>query len=136
MKGKISISRYMNSRNMPEPITITIDDESSGTMLLHVSMSLENFALIMTGMSFVDCNYELGAIKHAGKIREYKTEYVMLPHDWYRLTKEELMGYAAEHEIDGWMLHNPGDLGNHHRLVKGTFGTYEVGYVRFVDPKE
>lgn len=121
MKGNITISR-------PRPadyIQIEFGDELSGRRFLRAKVKLADFAEALTGLGYVDCEFELTP-DEVGKVRETKTERIQA--DGYSLTDEQKIAILAPYEVDGWRAQRS-DLGNHH---KGSQGVYSVAFVRFV----
>lgn len=126
-KGNISISRWSSNREPYSGISITIEDESSGTTVLDLDMTPEAFGNAVTGLSSQPCEFDFHG-ENIGKIREQKTEYVR----WYDPGKTNSKQDAlAPFEIDGWKGRES-DLGNHHRRDPIS-QKYSVNFTRFVD---
>lgn len=130
MKGQITISRTTSSKT-GNTIRISIEDDSSSVTFLEVLMSLEDFALALTGQGYIDCNFELQGIQNVGKIRETKTELVSLANP-FRATDEERLDALKPFEVDGWTARFQ-DIENHHRYQKDAVS---VTFSRFVDRKD
>jgi len=130
MKGKITLSRYSSNQENLTPIHIVVEDDQSGSRFLDLSMSLENFAFMLTGLGYIDCDFELNG-KYVGKIKEHKTEEITVSFKW-DITEEDKTEYLKPYEIDGWMGYSK-DIGNSHKLVKGKKDTYTVGFTRYID---
>ena len=101
-KGKISIGRV--SSNDGEWVEITIKDETSLIEFLEVKVSFENFAKLITGLSYIDCNFQTRGLGLVGKQREHKT--VIVACDGWSLKRdneEAINAVLAPYEIDGWI---------------------------------
>ena len=90
-EGRITLTR--NSRDI---ITIRIKDDSSRQEITEVSMTLENFALLMTGLSEVECQHETTKdVSNIGKTKVIETRSIIAPH----------LGYDKE-TYEGWLVKN------------------------------
>lgn len=101
-EGKISIGRVHS--NNGEWVEITIKDETSLVEFLEVKVSLENFAKLITGLSYIDCNFQTRGLNLVGKQREYKT--VIVACDGWSLKRDEeeaINAVLAPYEVDGWI---------------------------------
>jgi len=128
-KGKLSIHRVHSDEDY---IAIEITDALSGTKFLQVELTAEVLGLVLTGLSFQECKFNLHRVDLVGKKREHKSELVPRPKK-YRDDKkaaEEADGLLAPFEIDGWKAHRY-DLYNHHNWVKDDM--VQVGFIRFVE---
>ena len=130
MKGKITISRT-TGRKTENTIRIRIEDDSSSITFLETEMSLEDFALALTGQGYIDCNFELQGIQNVGMILETKTELVSLANPFIA-TGEERLAALIPFEVDGWTARYQ-DIKNHHRYQKDAVS---VTFSRFVDRKD
>lgn len=133
LKGNLTISRTRSNTDNPRPIRIEITDVLSRCRVAEVELSLEDFALAVTGMGCVDCEFDWSDAAPIGKRREYKTVEVELPDRW-DVTDEQVRFAVAEHEVDGW-LGRDGDCRNGHNRVrgKGDGSRCRVVYERWVD---
>ncbi len=123
MKGQMSINRVSSN---PSFIRLEIEDDVSGTRFLQVGISLENFARMLTGSNYLDCDFELHT-QNVGRTRESKTEIVPLE-DKYFATDEQRHKALAPFEVDGWKARSD-DISNHHNYTdKGI----RVVFTRFV----
>jgi len=125
MNGNLTISR--TTSNTGHTIRIRIEDDSSGIVFLETEVSLENFALALTSLGYVDCEYELYGLDNIGKKLETKTEIVPLDNP-YRATDEARELALKPFEIDGWKARQS-DIKNHHRYNEDTVS---VTFSRFV----
>jgi hypothetical protein len=125
MNGKITISRTTSNRE-PDFIRLRIEDDSSGVNFLDIRMSLENFAKVITGFGYIDCEFELYA-QNVGMTSESKTEIVPLK-DKYFATDEQRQEALKPFEIDGWKARQS-DIKNHHNYSNEGI---KVVFTRFV----
>lgn len=78
-EGRITLSR--SSRDV---INIRIKDESSRQQITEVSLSLENFALMMTGLAEVECQHETTKdVSNIGKTKVIEDRSIVAPHLGY-----------------------------------------------------
>lgn len=128
MDGKITISRTTHSKE-GDSIRIRVQDNLSGVSFIEVQMTLENFALALTGLGYVDCGFELFRPDLVGKIEQNKTEFVPL-RDTFWATDEERQEALRAFEVDGWKARN-GDIKNSHNYTKD--GKVKVVFFRHVE---
>lgn len=133
MNGKITLSRYANSRDEECPIHIKMEDEKSGAQFLDISMSLENFALMLTNLGFIDCQFELRGLDVVGKQREHKIVNVPLPKGMFLPSTAEASELIKPFETDGW-IGRVDDVTNHHNRSYDN-NSVKVSFVRWVDDK-
>jgi hypothetical protein len=134
MKGNITISRFSNYREEDDKsVSISIEDEASGTRFIEVRMTPRDFMLALTGQGYVDVDFELRA-DLVGKRREIKTENI--PVSDYSVSDDEIEEVLAAYEVDGWRA-SRGDLKNHHNHIGDEDGRdyYSVGFIRYLDPE-
>lgn len=131
LKGKVSINRT-SSNYKDDYITIELTDDSSGCTVTNIEISMQEFALAVTGLSARPCEFEWYTNCPVGKRREIKTEIVEVPtYD----TREVASKYLKPYEIDGWIGY-VSDIGNMHRRVqsaKDGWSGFRVTFTRFVD---
>ena len=132
MEGTLTISRVHNSKT-GEFMAIRVTDSVSGVQLLDLAVSMEAFALAVTGMGSQPCTYEVRGIEFLGKHRETKKVRVGFRfkdgasrQETARAKRDILSGY----EVDGWHGRDA-DLGNPH--CGGTADGYLVTFTRYVD---
>ena len=121
-KGNLTISRYSN-----DTIAIKVEDDN-GCRILVAKLTPHDFAMALTGLSNVDCQYTVTA-ENAGKIREIKTVIVPVDESHQMIQADEKAAILATYEVDGWKAYPP-DLGNHKKKLGNG---YEVAFTRFVD---
>jgi hypothetical protein len=138
LKGQISISRYSNARDMERPITIRIEDDDSSVEFLTVSLSYEEFALVMTGLSGVSCELDARGLDLVGTQRENKSEMVPVPDKFVYLSEKERLKLAGTliepFEVDGWRGRDT-DMLNHYNQSKDGM-SFKVTFVRYVERNE
>jgi len=126
MNGKITISRIRNNKE-DGFINIQFEDKLSCTRFMEAKMTLADFASALTGLGYVDCEFELHPA-NVGKLRQSKTELIPFVNP-YKATKEEKEAAVNALEVDGWKGYR-GDLDNHHRY--NSVGI-SVSFTRFVE---
>jgi len=134
MDGKITLSRYNSNYEDKEPIHIKLEDESSGVQFIDISMTLENFALMLTNLGYIDCEFQLRGLDNVGKQREHKVEYIPMPKGFWMPTKEDAITLIKPFEVDGWMG-SVDDVLNHHNHDKKE-GCVRVGFIRWTDKSD
>ena len=114
MKGSLTISRVTGGRE-PEEIRIRITDESSRVQFVEMKMTPENFARCITGLGYVEGDFEVRDLHLVGSIGENKEELVRCEPP-YGNEKKMAKARAAmrKMEVDGWRGCES-DLRNHHR---------------------
>lgn len=127
IKGSVSISR--NSR---DEVNIRIHDAASGTEFVDVSLSLENYALLITGLSRVDCQGEVRGFDKVGKNKIHETRSVVCPVGGYdkKVFQEWLVDNCQE---AGWELNTY--LGSQNSLTTNELGERVLNYsvVKYVE---
>ena len=136
LPGKITVGRVRGS-DESQPIRIEIIDTQSSVVVAEARLTLENFALALTGLGHVECEIEWRGVDRIGKVREFKTELIPTPDNPWRTdpsrrTEENLRAHVAPWEVDGWKAHWQ-DLHNSNKY-RHEEKAYEVSFVRFVDP--
>lgn len=96
-EGKITISR-VSSNLEPDYIIVSIADEISGLQFASAKMSLENFALAISGLRRVSCELRLDQLGNVGKQRQIKV--VKFRTDEYCVIPEKVLSEQAK---DGWV---------------------------------
>ena len=86
-KGKITIGRPQYSSGK-ECITIHIEDKSSHIAFLDIEMKLDEFARAITGLGYVECEFECRGLKNVGKLYEIKPFTFLMPEHNYSNRKE------------------------------------------------
>jgi hypothetical protein len=69
LKGKLTISRVDSSRENPV-VEIRVMDEISGVTFVEASISMNDFAMALTGMSRQPIEFEVDGLAHIGKRKE------------------------------------------------------------------
>jgi hypothetical protein len=131
MKGKITLGKYSSNYELENPIHFQLEDDKSGVNFLNITMSLIDFASMITGSGYIDCDFELKNADLVGKTREHKRENVFIRDAW-NPTEEDKTEALKPFEVDGW-VGSRYDLENHHNMVHGKNNTFVVGFHRFVD---
>ena len=131
--GKITITRQSRT-TCGDSVCIELTDESSGTRVVEVEMTVENFGNAITNLALQPCEFQWYPEAPVGKVRETKTEIIQMPEGASYAKDREALAKAAiaPFEVDGWVGYWRDAL-NHHRHTDGTM--YSVGFHRFVDRK-
>lgn len=127
MNGKLSISRITHSKGATV-IRFRMEENLSLIGFLEAEISLEDFALALTGQGHIDCTFELYGLKNIGKKLETKVETVPLVNP-FQASDEARELALKPFEVDGWTARES-DISNHHRYHKDTVS---VTFSRFVD---
>lgn len=125
MNGKLTINRITHTKG-PTVIQLWLEDGTSHIRFLVAEITLEDFALVLTGRGQTDCTFELYDLKNIGKKLETKTEIVLLP---FQATAEARKLAVEPFEVDGWKARES-DIENHHNFNKNTV---KVVFSRFVE---
>lgn len=136
LKGKLSIHKYQNQRDGND-VSIEITDDKSGCMLVHVEVSLNNFAEALFSRSDRECAIEYFDKCPVGKDRQWKDEEVEIPSTLGRFeTLEAARTAIKKFEVDGWKG-DPQDVLNNHRRTyldsQKLISRHRVQFVRYVD---
>jgi hypothetical protein len=131
MKGNLTITRISKSN-----FNMYFEDETSGTRFLEVEINGEQLMQALSGLGMVDCDFDLAA-QYVGWKRETKQVAVKVPQGFntHGASERQWKDLLARYEEFGWTAYR-GDIGNHHKWVKGTTDTYAVTFTRFVPPVE
>jgi len=129
-KGHITLSKYSSNFEDDHPIHLKIEDADSSAQFIDIRMTLENFALLLTNMGYIDCQFELRALDVVGKKREHKKESVSLPPGMFLPTKEQAKELIKPFEVDGW-IGSIDDATNHHNRSRVSDNVL-VSFVRFI----
>lgn len=137
LKASIHVGRVFG-HNVTHPVVIEIGDDLSGTRILDVEMTLEQYGDLVSGSGTVECSVDLYNCDKVGKRVESKTEFV--PFSWAgwhgkdAALKKAAAKAAAPFLIDGWESYRESDFSNHHCSTerKGIKGQ-NVVFWRYVD---
>lgn len=130
---KISISRVTGGEG-PDYVSLTIQDGTSRCELVDMQIDFDTFARLLTGQSYMDAKAEFGNFDTIGATMETKLIALYAPRGkHYMFTDTELDAIVAPHETDGWRIHRH-DIGNYHKVIKGSPETYTVAAHRYVRP--
>lgn len=133
LKGKISIGRY-TSNKAPDICWITISDEVSGTQFLEIQLTPENLGLALTGLSSLDCQFDLRGSERVGKQREQKTEVVTIYPPKNAKVHQALREASKLFLADGWLpMINDNSRYEPIEQVSEREWSYRVTFVRWVD---
>lgn len=131
-QGSITISRVTSSHGDPY-IQVSVQDETSRHQFIELTMSMEAFAMAVTGMGAQPLTFDLRGVGYVGKRREIKDELVPRPPSVENARRDEAAAIVlAPFETDGWVGRTD-DLWNHH---KAAGDKQRVLFTRYVDSKE
>lgn len=96
--ASISIGRASN-----DEVRIAITDEASGTRFLSVSMTPHDFAMAITGLSFIEVPAIVCGLENVGQKKITERRSVLCPLDCYdrKILEQWLLDNCQE---DGWLI--------------------------------
>jgi len=99
IKGNVTLSR--DNRNI---VTIEIQDQQSRSKFVKICLTLENFALMMTGMSHVECEGRVRDLHAVGKNKISEFRRVEIPSSMV-YDRVVIENYVRENfQEDGWQI--------------------------------
>lgn len=102
--GAISIHRTQSNRD-PDVITLVLRDETSRINFVEVKMSLEAFALAVTGLAYQPCEIETDGLEHVGMVKETRSHEFRLGCEVYDSDLKQLAIQEARRTCPkGWLL--------------------------------
>ena len=105
--GSISISRSSNNK-----VYINVEDEHSGDNILELSLTLEAYGLLVTGLSGIKGTMEVNPNAQIAKKREVKRVVVpeIKKYQDKKITEQLVLDHFAlsSYKTDGWILHDNG----------------------------
>ena len=120
--SKVQISVSRNSSGM---VGLRVVDSASHIAFLDVSMTLEAFAEIITGLSYVEAEAEFRGLDNVGKIKIVEKRRVTCPLDTY--DKIELSDWLDKNcQEEGWKLDTY--LGSQGSVVRTQDGETVLNY--------
>lgn len=134
LKGSVCIGRPQGGRG-DDVIKIEIQDENSNVRFLTLNMKPADFALALTGLSFVPVEFSLNHAEYVGLIKERKPGRLIVPkseHHYY--SREELRQMVRDQcQEEGWFLDDY--LGSQSSIGRDKDGNTIVnfGYYRYVE---
>lgn len=100
LKAKVTVSRSSD-----DLIRIRFRDEASGIQFAEARMTLEEFALAVTGLAEREAELEVTGLQYVGKRRVTEQRSIVCPLDAYNKDKlEEWLKENAQEE--GWLLNS------------------------------
>lgn len=112
LPGKLTISRIQSNFEPYDLMRIELHDVTSGVLVTSVTVTMSNFALAITGLACVPCEFDFHP-EQVGKRLELKKERVIVP-SHFPVTHEAVRIRAREFEVDGWFC----SLGESERITK------------------
>lgn len=102
-KGKITISRPQYGSGKKK-ISIQVEDEIAGIRFLEIEIDYDNFAEAITGLAYIDCEFDVFGLCNVGKKIEHKTELIQSDFKEYGKPSEEYINNILKpYEVDGWI---------------------------------
>ncbi len=102
LTGAISIHRTQSNHG-PDVITLVLRDDASRINFAEVTMSLEAFALAVTGLACQPCEIEAEGLEYVGMTKETKSHEFVLSCSLYDADIKELARYEAHRTCpEGW----------------------------------
>lgn len=80
LPGKIIISRIQSNKRVEDEIEISFIDDRSNIHFATAKMSLETFALALTGLGHLDVELDVRGLENIGKIKEMSTYPLFFDH--------------------------------------------------------
>jgi hypothetical protein len=132
-KGRITISS-VNSSLSDDYINISVTDKVSGTEVVHVKLSHEDFARALTGQGYIPAELQVFKSDNFGKKLEVRTINVPVKLSAYGGNDISLLQEAAKpFEKNGWKLQ---DSEINSRRYDREGGMYSSTFYRHVEIKE
>lgn len=137
LDGNISIHAVTSG---PEKkVCIWIEDKDSTIQILEIEMTMKDFALALTGQSYIPMKFHLSDTTKVGMQHEVKQMFVT----FNRSDFENVIGDDIEidraikkYEVNGW-IGSRKDAKNYHNLVSGsgikTEIIYRISFHRWVE---
>ena len=135
LNGHLSVSRISsNDDRVDNMVHIQLEDDKSSCNVINIYMNITEFGKVITGLSYVDCTFELNTSGVVGKKRENKTELIFVEDDVFSIQYgKNYSELLKPYEVDGWEGREE-DLHNHHNHVKKDKKNYiRVSFTRFLD---
>lgn len=110
--GAISISRLSSSGE----VLVRVEDQASWTTVLELTLSVEEFGLAVTGVSYRPCTFAVDAAR-VGLRREHNQELVFVPDGPYAERASRAATAVHARERDGW-IGRVGDATNGHNVTR------------------
>lgn len=133
-KGRLNICRMSNGTE--HRMRIEVIDTCSRVHFLRAELSMEEFAMALTAMGDIPCEFVLVHPELVGSIAENKEERVPYPRGYVErdsvAEKRQIAAALKPFEIDGWSGREE-DLRNGHRTNRD--GTQTVTFFRHVHAK-
>jgi len=135
-EGRIDIVRT-RSNERDDFIQMRLRDVGSGSTVIEIQMTVEDFGLAITGLGGTPCAFNLLDVERVGKRREHKSVCVFVPEGQPHSIDTRIRTAIAGHETDGWKGNDADAKNWHRRVVSSSIGiSYDVQYTRFVDTEE
>lgn len=126
-KGSVSISRNSNDQ-----VNIRIHDSASGTEFVDIQMTLENYALLITGLSRVEATGDVRGLDKVGKQKIIEQRSVVCPLEGWdkKIFRQWLIENCQE---EGWELNSRLDSQTSVNNNKDGSKTLNYSVVKYVE---
>lgn len=137
LTGKVCITRPSGGSIEDEPvIKLEIKDDKSGLRFLTMTMKPADFALALTGLSYVPATFELRGSENVGKVKEIMRGRFVVPREEERpgLSKDDMRQMLRNRcQKEGWFLDDY--IGSQGSVTKSEDGgtTINFNYYRYVE---
>lgn len=140
LQGKITISRTGRT-DCAASMRIEIQDVASRVSFVIGEMSMEDFAMAITGHGYMPIKMEIRGLDVVGMQAEHKT--LEIPFNGPRFlagaeeNEEGARAAVAAYEVDGWRATDWRNFFNEHRRVHGVAGdVFKIAFHRWVPRPE
>ncbi|MEE2976495.1 MAG: hypothetical protein VYB88_03400 [Pseudomonadota bacterium] len=133
LKGALCISRPSRS-NGEDVIKLELKDSNSGQRFLAIEMTPADFAMAVTGLSYVPVEFVLRGRENVGLIKQTMPGRLVLPREKRSYCKEELRQMLHDRcQKEGWILNDY--IGAQNSVTTSEDGGYTINfsYYRFVE---
>lgn len=129
-KGQISINRVTSNAEPYNYIRIALDDDN-GSQIISIELTVENYGKLVSGLSDVDCKYQVTNVDRIGLTKEIRSMTISYP---IGIAKNIIYEYyVSRFELDGWLA-DKDDIGNSKKCkVTGNNIDNIVNFIRYVE---
>lgn len=128
VKLELTINRTTGGRD-ETPISVRVEDATSGCRMLEAYFRLDDFMEILTGRAGISADGEYWPDVPVGCTREHKEENVRRPKNYKETPEDDEI--LKPYEVNGWIGRRD-DLHNHHRWVEKN--KVRVSFSRYLRP--
>ena len=121
------------SRNSNDEVAVQIVDALSGARFVDLRLTLEEFAMAITGCAFVPCSGEVRGLDVVGKQKVIEPRTAICPKSTH--TREELEQWLVKHcQEEGWTI-DPYLHSQHSVSHQGGGATLRYSVFKYVEAK-